>query len=101
MPRKHDPIARRDRHLMYKYQWNNAIFEHVLLMQGGGCAMCGSTDRLCVDHNHQTGHTRGILCNDCNLTIGYAKDNTTTLENAISYISEHARDTRTECESNA
>jgi hypothetical protein len=41
------------------------------------CAVCKTTENLCVDHNHETGKPRGILCNDCNLAEGKLK----TIEN--------------------
>lgn len=75
---------------MEKYLWDISIYEHVLMMQGGGCHICGSDHKLVVDHDHSTGETRGILCNDCNLMIGYAKDNLTTLQNGIEYLSQYA-----------
>lgn len=44
--------------------------------------------RPCVDHNHETGKIRGIICNNCNLVIGYANDNPAVLTNAIRYLQE-------------
>jgi hypothetical protein len=68
------------------------------LMQGEGCALCGtdSPERMSrgsgfvVDHCHSSGVVRGILCNPCNMMLGKAKDNTNTLQNAITYLSEYA-----------
>jgi len=47
----------------------------LLQHQAGGCALCGartgySGRRLAVDHDHDTGLVRGLLCTRCNLTVG-------------------------------
>lgn len=39
-----------------------------------------------VDHDHDTGKVRGIICNECNRGIGYFRDSTTALENAAKYL---------------
>lgn len=41
-----------------------------------------------VDHNHETGDVRGILCSRCNLVLGHARENTDILYRAIVYLSE-------------
>lgn len=41
-----------------------------------------------VDHNHETGDVRGILCSKCNLVLGHARENTDILYRAIVYLSE-------------
>lgn len=43
----------------------------------------------CVDHCHDTGKVRGILCNDCNRGMGFFKDNSKLLEKASRYILKH------------
>ena len=46
--------------------------------QDGKCAICGrpftEPSDACVDHNHETGETRGLLCTRCNLGLGYMED---------------------------
>ena len=42
-----------------------------------------------VDHNHTTKKVRGLLCNNCNAALGFAKENVATLELLIKYIKEH------------
>ena len=39
-----------------------------------------------TDHDHETGEVRGLLCRTCNLMIGYAYDNITVLQSAITYL---------------
>lgn len=50
------------------------------------CAICGSTHRLCIDHNHSTGEFRSLLCTECNTGIGMFNESIEKLENAISYL---------------
>ena len=57
--------------------------------QDGKCAGCLSNlleSKECVDHCHLTGSVRGILCNSCNLILGYAKDEVGILTRLISYL---------------
>lgn len=59
------------------------------IRQGGLCAICESeqSDRkFAIDHDHTTGHIRGLLCGRCNTMLGFAHDSITTLTAAIQYI---------------
>ncbi len=64
--------------------------------QKGNCAICLMPEtrklqkRLCVDHNHDTGQIRGLLCQRCNSVIGYMKEDVRLLENAIGYLKKYA-----------
>lgn len=53
-------------------------YHQFLVAQGGKCAICGKDNirngksiRMCVDHDHKTGKVRGLLCNRCNVEVGY------------------------------
>lgn len=67
-------------------------FTALIERQGGGCAICGSATptgnhgRLVVDHDHETGAVRGVLCGDCNAIIGLAKESAARLRAAADYI---------------
>lgn len=50
------------------------------------CWICGSTEKLCVDHSHATGKARGLLCHYCNIGLGVFKDNIKSLEKAVEYL---------------
>lgn len=52
------------------------------------CAICNSTDRLSIDHCHETGEVRGLLCGKCNSGIGLFKDKIDLLEAAIQYLKQ-------------
>jgi hypothetical protein len=71
-------------------------YDRLLVKQNSVCAICKlpetcttiakSVSPLSVDHSHNTGVIRGLLCNNCNLMLGYAKDNIQTLKQAILYL---------------
>ena len=55
------------------------------------CMICGIHNddlkrNLCVDHNHETGEVRGLLCTPCNAVIGYAHEDIDVLYSAIKYL---------------
>ena len=71
-------------------------YEIMYQRQDGHCAICrrkdtikqrASIDRLLgVDHDHETGQIRGLLCYNCNLGIGHLKDSPDILREAIRYL---------------
>lgn len=80
---------------MLKMKFGLTVDEYndLLSVQGGKCAICRTrTDRqkqhMAVDHCHQTGKIRGILCSSCNKGIGHFKDNPTLLNRAIVYLTK-------------
>lgn len=58
------------------------------LKQKHGCAVCGETDfdLLRVDHCHDSGDLRGVLCDRHNLVLGYVNDNPDELQALIEYL---------------
>ena len=66
--------------------------------QDGKCAICKSEDigsnapkhnHFCVDHNHETGEIRGLLCFPCNRCIGQMKDDPERLRSAADYVERY------------
>lgn len=57
----------------------------------GSCNICGKWcgDNLHVDHDHDTGKVRGLLCSDCNLGLGKLGDNVEGLTRALNYLKDH------------
>jgi hypothetical protein len=56
----------------------------------GKCEICQeSFSSLCVDHNHETGELRGLLCTPCNLAIEHLKESPNIMNNAIQYIKKY------------
>lgn len=63
--------------------------------QAGRCAICrrAFTQVLAphLDHCHEGGHVRGLLCRQCNFGLGYFGDSIARLENAAEYIANDIR----------
>lgn len=53
------------------------------------CEVCGSSSKVVVDHDHITGFVRGVLCDKCNLSLGFAKDSVQILEKLQQYLINH------------
>lgn len=51
-----------------------------------GCMICGDPDAKSIDHCHQTGMIRGIICQECNMGLGRFQDNLAILKSAIRYL---------------
>ena len=54
--------------------------------QGGRCAACGQDEPKHVDHDHETGRVRGMLCFLCNQALGNVRDDVTRLQALIDYL---------------
>jgi len=81
----------RNRRLMQEYGITNEDYEKMLEDQDFRCAGCGihqnETDKkLHVDHCHDTGVVRGILCGNCNRALGLVKDSQKTLLSLHAYL---------------
>ena len=75
-------------HLWLRYGLTLADVEHLLSLQSGRCAICGSPDPQHVDHDHESGRVRGLLCFNCNGGLGQFKDNVENLQRAAKYLIE-------------
>ena len=91
---------KRASHLKYRYGISSEDYDAMVERQGGCCAICkqpptventraGREPKLYVDHCHGTDSVRGLLCNHCNLAIGYAGTED-VLRGAIEYLRLHA-----------
>lgn len=83
--------AARKYKLRVAYNMTVDDFNKMLEAQGGTCAICkgpakGRFNTYNVDHNHNTGKVRGLLCFSCNVTIGIAQDNIDILSKMIIYL---------------
>lgn len=85
----------RDLHLRKTFGIGSDQYNAILTKQHGVCAVCGNPEtstyrgklrHLSVDHCHETGKVRGLLCNDCNIALGWFKDDISRLKSAIRYL---------------
>jgi len=61
--------------------------EEILSSQGGVCALCkGNSARWCLDHDHDNGMVRGVLCYSCNVGLGQFGDDADRLMAAVDYL---------------
>src|SRR5262249_52221209 len=64
-------------------------YELRLASQNGACAICKKTPKrrlLCIDHCHETGKVRGLLCTLCNAALGAFGDNPKRMQAATDYL---------------
>ena len=80
-------------HLRKKFNITQEQVDELLNVKD--CGICGvelvrgckrDPNRACVDHDHETGEIRGVLCNSCNLLLGYSKDSIENLTKAVLYL---------------
>lgn len=72
---------------------NGQLFESMFMSQGKACAICSDPidHKAHVDHEHDTGRIRGLLCGLCNKGLGQFKDDVTRLASAVKYLNERKR----------
>jgi len=70
------------------YGVSSGTYETMLLSQEYLCKICRGkpkTRSLCVDHDHNTGKVRGLLCHNCNRAISIF-DKKDLLKKALAYL---------------
>lgn len=83
--------------LKSKYNLTEEDYKELLINQNHKCAICGTDQeevlnkKLYVDHNHQTGKVRELLCHNCNVSLGLLKESIQTLTRAIAYLDKHTQ----------
>jgi hypothetical protein len=75
---------------MTKYGISTEEYERLYDLQLGRCGICltplTETKKIHVDHHHETGVVRGLLCNLCNPGLGFFQDDIHILERAVAYL---------------
>ena len=88
----YDPKKSRAKNLKNRFGISLDEYDAMLQLQSGCCKICGTNapgpkGRFVVDHNHDTGEVRGLLCWSCNVGIGHLQDSPSILLSAFNYLS--------------
>lgn len=88
----------RGRQLKHKYGISLEDYKELWEKQQYKCAICEGTENattgdrrnwnFAVDHDHETGKVRGLLCNNCNRGLGLLQDNPELLRKAANYVEQ-------------
>lgn len=86
-------LRTRESHLRKQYGIGLEDYARMLEEHGGVCAICFETCQkggyLSVDHDHNTGKIRGLVCDFCNNGLGRFRDSSKILRSAAIYLEEH------------
>lgn len=83
----------------YRYGVSEEDYSRMFQEQDGLCAICkrperrvrnGKIQSLSIDHNHETGKVRQLLCDDCNTALGRVEENLDILKAMIEYLGRHS-----------
>lgn len=86
-----------DMHARWRYGAEPGSYARMLAEQGGKCAICEATEpgprlrRFHIDHCHDTGIIRGLLCAKCNTGIGQLMHDPRILEAALVYLKKYSQ----------
>lgn len=88
------------RNVKWKPEWYNPgkpyglskkDYDALMKKSNGRCEICGITPKkLVIDHDHETGKIRGLLCPQCNAGLGMAKDNPSILKQMVRYLTKRS-----------
>lgn len=82
--------------LKSKYGMTVENYNDLLVQQDFKCALCfkhisDNKKRLAVDHCHETGRIRGLLCMHCNAALGQMGDNKASIERVLKYVTNETQ----------
>lgn len=92
--RKKNPDKVKNSNLKISYGINLEQYNQMFNQQNGKCAICNRHQiefkmGLAVDHEHETGKIRELLCSPCNQAIGLLQENTEIIQKVIDYLKRH------------
>lgn len=83
---------RKNKQLLQSYNITLSDYREMLVSQENKCKICLTpfgNNQINVDHSHDTGKVRGLLCSSCNISLGHLKDDILRIENLIRYLKEN------------
>ncbi len=88
-----EKTEKRQKYLTKTYGISVEDYRAMLEDQDKRCAICGEiyAEKLFVDHDHESGSVRGLLCYACNSAIGYLRDDPYIAQNAVRYLERHGK----------
>ncbi len=109
---RRSPLRRakaRRAYVLSRYGISFEALEEILQSQGGRCSICKRAwqacppakpvryertflHHLCVDHDHKRGNVRGLLCNACNMAIGFFEEDLNRFYDAATYLRRHRQE---------
>lgn len=84
----------RNNKLLRVYGISLEQYNQMRITQNHKCKICevdelnAGKKGLVIDHDHETGKIRGLLCGSCNRALGYFKDRLDILNKAVDYLSK-------------
>ncbi|MCF3134782.1 endonuclease domain-containing protein [Streptomyces olivochromogenes] len=79
-------VQGRQGHLKRQYGITETERDDLIAAQGGVCCICLAAAPVHVDHCHETGRVRGVLCFSCNAALGQFKDRPDVIRRAAAYV---------------
>jgi hypothetical protein len=90
--RRENPGKAKEQHRKYNRKFGMNFYERQEFRdRHGKCAICPSTEKLSIDHDHKTGKLRGVLCRKCNLALGLFGDSPELILRAAFYLRNSSR----------
>lgn len=91
---KKDPLKEKLWMLKHRYNLTKEQYINLLETQNFSCAICFTEEnklpkKLFIDHCHKTGKIRGLLCHNCNSSLGLLKENIVIINSLLNYIKSY------------
>lgn len=87
--KEHMVEKRKEYHFQSKYGLSMDDLNRMKERQNNLCKICKEEAPLVVDHDHETGKVRGMLCSRCNLAVAYLEANPGWADKAIQYLEKY------------